>query len=145
MAKKNLKDKFKKIKEKRIKQVVKKKTEKKLKTKKTEKVKAPKKTKNAPIKKIGKKSIEKNSKKDKLMAKGKERGFLTYDEILKEFPTIEEDVVLLEGQGLEEEGLEDGRRREVVVGDQVAGDLRVAGDAPGHAAHDRELSSESES
>ena len=33
---------------------------------------------------------------DKLIAKGKERGFVTYDEILKEFPTIEEDIVFLE-------------------------------------------------
>ena len=30
------------------------------------------------------------------MAKGKERGFITFDEILKEFPTIEDDVLLLE-------------------------------------------------
>ena len=28
----------------------------------------------------------------KLLAKGKERGFITYDEILKEFPHIESDV-----------------------------------------------------
>jgi RNA polymerase primary sigma factor len=32
----------------------------------------------------------------RLMIKGKERGFVTYDEILKEFPTIEEDVMFLE-------------------------------------------------
>lgn len=31
-----------------------------------------------------------------LLKKGKERGFITYDEILKDFPTIEEDVVFLE-------------------------------------------------
>ncbi len=31
-----------------------------------------------------------------MLAKGKERGFVTYDEILKEFPTIEEDVMFLE-------------------------------------------------
>jgi hypothetical protein len=30
------------------------------------------------------------------IAKGKERGFVTYDEILKEFPTIEEDIIFLE-------------------------------------------------
>lgn len=41
-------------------------------------------------------AAEKNSKKASLIAKGKERGFITYDEILKEFPTIEEDVMLLE-------------------------------------------------
>ncbi len=31
-----------------------------------------------------------------LLAKGKERGFITYDEILKEFPTIEDDILFLE-------------------------------------------------
>ncbi len=33
---------------------------------------------------------------DKLLEKGNERGFITYDEILKNFPTIEDDVVFLE-------------------------------------------------
>lgn len=32
----------------------------------------------------------------RLLAKGKERGFVTYDEILKEFPTIEENIVFLD-------------------------------------------------
>jgi len=32
----------------------------------------------------------------KLISKGKERGFVTYDEILKEFPTVESDIVFLE-------------------------------------------------
>jgi RNA polymerase primary sigma factor len=32
----------------------------------------------------------------KLMVKGRERGFVTYDEILKEFPTVETDIVFLE-------------------------------------------------
>jgi len=41
-------------------------------------------------------STEASAKKALLIAKGKERGFITYDEILKEFPTIEEDVFLLE-------------------------------------------------
>jgi len=36
------------------------------------------------------------SKVEKLLLKGKERGFVTYDEILKEFPTIEEDIVFLD-------------------------------------------------
>lgn len=31
-----------------------------------------------------------------LLEKGKERGFVTYDEILKEFPTIEEDIIFLD-------------------------------------------------
>jgi len=33
---------------------------------------------------------------EELMRKGRERGFVTYDEILKEFPSIEEDIVFLE-------------------------------------------------
>lgn len=37
-----------------------------------------------------------DAKAEHLLKKGKERGFITYDEILKEFPTIEDDVVFLE-------------------------------------------------
>ncbi|HEU5114327.1 MAG TPA: sigma-70 family RNA polymerase sigma factor [Candidatus Paceibacterota bacterium] len=33
---------------------------------------------------------------DKLLSKGKERGFVTYDEILKEFPNIEDDIMFLD-------------------------------------------------
>jgi RNA polymerase primary sigma factor len=53
----------------------------------------------------GKKVVpEKNMKKadrqeqgmDRLLGKGKERGYVTYDEILKEFPTVEEDIVFLD-------------------------------------------------
>lgn len=36
------------------------------------------------------------AKADRLIARGKERGYVTYNEILKEFPTVEEDVVFLE-------------------------------------------------
>src|ERR1035437_4353198 len=32
----------------------------------------------------------------RLFHKGKERGYVTYDEILKEFPTVEEDILFLE-------------------------------------------------
>jgi RNA polymerase primary sigma factor len=39
---------------------------------------------------------EMEKKADRLIAKGKERGFVTYDEILKEFPTIEDDLIFLE-------------------------------------------------
>ncbi|MBN2093871.1 MAG: sigma-70 family RNA polymerase sigma factor [Candidatus Zambryskibacteria bacterium] len=35
-------------------------------------------------------------KKEQLVIKGKERGFITFDEILKEFPTIEDNIALLE-------------------------------------------------
>ncbi len=37
-----------------------------------------------------------DKKAEKLMHKGKERGFVTYDEILKEFPAIEEDIDFLD-------------------------------------------------
>ncbi|MFA6898456.1 MAG: sigma-70 family RNA polymerase sigma factor, partial [Candidatus Paceibacterota bacterium] len=36
------------------------------------------------------------SKAEKLITKGRERGFVTYDEILKEFPNIEQDVMFLD-------------------------------------------------
>lgn len=49
-----------------------------------------------PISKKKKNASEYEAKKKLLLSKGKERGFITYDEILKEFPTIEEDVTLLE-------------------------------------------------
>ena len=42
------------------------------------------------------KAREAIKKADKLIAKGKERGFVTYDEILKEFPTIEDDIMFLD-------------------------------------------------
>jgi RNA polymerase primary sigma factor len=41
-----------------------------------------------------KKEIE--SKAEKLISKGKERGFVTYDEILKEFPNVEQDINFLD-------------------------------------------------
>jgi RNA polymerase primary sigma factor len=47
-------------------------------------------------KKSGKSKQESDIKKENLIAKGKERGFVTFDEILKEFPTIEDDILLLE-------------------------------------------------
>jgi RNA polymerase primary sigma factor len=44
------------------------------------------------------KSIENkyDKKAEKLIVKGRERGFVTYDEILKEFPDIEEDILFLD-------------------------------------------------
>jgi RNA polymerase primary sigma factor len=42
------------------------------------------------------KAREASRKADRLIAKGKERGFVTYDEILKEFPTIEDDIMFLD-------------------------------------------------
>jgi RNA polymerase primary sigma factor len=46
--------------------------------------------------KLGKKEQELQKKSDILIAKGRERGFVTYDEILKEFPTIEENISYLD-------------------------------------------------
>jgi RNA polymerase primary sigma factor len=42
------------------------------------------------------KARESARKGEKLVVKGKERGFVTYDEILKEFPTIEDDIMFLD-------------------------------------------------
>jgi RNA polymerase primary sigma factor len=58
--------------------------------KKTPKVKVP-----APLKK-GSKAAELAEKVKVLVEKGKKRGFITYDEILKTFPNVESDIVLLD-------------------------------------------------
>lgn len=42
------------------------------------------------------KNKEFENKANKLVSKGKERGFVTYDEILKEFPAIEQDITFLD-------------------------------------------------
>ncbi len=44
----------------------------------------------------GKKRQLMEAKAERLIGKGKERGYVTYNEILKEFPTIEENVMFLE-------------------------------------------------
>lgn len=46
--------------------------------------------------KVSAKRKEIESKAEKIISKGRERGFITYDEILKEFPKIEDDVVFLD-------------------------------------------------
>ncbi|MBX4192473.1 sigma-70 family RNA polymerase sigma factor [Candidatus Parcubacteria bacterium] len=46
--------------------------------------------------KLSKKIHEQEKKAEELMVRGRERGFVTYDEILKAFPTIETDVMFLE-------------------------------------------------
>jgi RNA polymerase primary sigma factor len=46
--------------------------------------------------KMTKREREFEVKADKLLAKGRERGFVTYDDILKEFPNVEEDVMFLD-------------------------------------------------
>jgi RNA polymerase primary sigma factor len=57
--------------------------------------KAPKPVAAKPVK-LSKKEHEQHVKLDKLLVKGKARGFVTYDEILRDFPRIEEDVVFLD-------------------------------------------------
>ncbi len=70
---------------------------KKLKKIKRKKLPPKKKTiKRAGSKKTKKTLPESLLKKTNLVAKGKERGFITFDEILKEFPTIEDNVLMLE-------------------------------------------------
>ena len=46
--------------------------------------------------KVQKRMDEANKKAEVLMERGRQRGFVTYDEILKAFPTIESDVMFLE-------------------------------------------------
>ncbi len=84
-------------KSKKIKKVIKKKT---LKKKVAKKVKAKKvvvkKVKPAKPVKVSAKKRDLDIKADKLIAKGRERGFITYDEILKEFPHIEDNIIFLD-------------------------------------------------
>jgi RNA polymerase primary sigma factor len=51
-----------------------------------------------PVKKVtaGEKIKNMDEKAKRLLLKGRERGFVTYDEILKEFPTVEEDIIFLD-------------------------------------------------
>lgn len=66
----------------------------------TASVRVPKKSVVVPAQKIPKKMSKKEhalqDKANKLYQKGRERGFITYDEILKEFPNIEDNVLFLE-------------------------------------------------
>ncbi len=58
-------------------------------------VKKVKKIKARP-KKVGKRKLEQTLRMERLIVRGKERGFVTYDEILREFPTIENDIIFLD-------------------------------------------------
>lgn len=88
MPSKKKKSKTKKVLKKKIK--VAKKVSKKVSKKKVKASKAK------PKVKLNKQEQIREDKAVKLIAKGKERGFVTYDEILKEFPNVEEDVLFLE-------------------------------------------------
>lgn len=70
---------------------------KKVKAKKVPKPKV-KKVKKVVVKKkvLSKKNQEMETKMNRLIARGKERGFITYDEILKEFPNIEVNIIFLD-------------------------------------------------
>ncbi len=65
----------------------------KAKPKKVKKVKVLKPIKAKPLTKRAQDDLNRLN---RLLARGKERGFVTYDEILREFPTIEENVSLLD-------------------------------------------------
>ena len=72
-----------------------------IKNKKTKKIKKTivvkkQKTGKAKNQKVNKKGREMEKRKNFLLAKGKEKGFITYDEILKEFPDIENNIFFLE-------------------------------------------------
>src|SRR3989344_6185516 len=49
-----------------------------------------------PAKKLSAKRKDGGVRAERLLVKGKERGFVTYDEILREFPNIEEDIFFLD-------------------------------------------------
>jgi len=66
------------------------------KKKKTTAKKAKKKSVTKKKKRVTKKQKELESKKETLLDRGRGRGFVTYDEILKEFPAIEDDIIFLE-------------------------------------------------
>ncbi|HXK40026.1 MAG TPA: sigma-70 family RNA polymerase sigma factor, partial [Candidatus Paceibacterota bacterium] len=59
-------------------------------------------------KKPTKKELQMRARAEKLYQKGRDRGFVSYDEILKEFPSIEDDVIFLEElyDGFETEGID---------------------------------------
>jgi RNA polymerase primary sigma factor len=78
----------------KTKRVSKKVGKKKLKNKRKKRI--AKKEKKPKVKKISKGAQRNEERVKNLMARGKDRGFITYDEILREFPTIEEDISLLE-------------------------------------------------
>ncbi len=82
----------KKVSPKKAKKVVKKSVKKVTKAK--QKAKPQKKV--APKKVVDKKADNLDAKKQDLIARGKKRGFITYDEILKVFPTIETNIMLLD-------------------------------------------------
>ncbi|MEK7135267.1 MAG: sigma-70 family RNA polymerase sigma factor [Patescibacteria group bacterium] len=66
------------------------------KTTKAPKKALPKKVLKKPGAKSTKHKVDQVLRTDRLVTRGKERGFVTYDEILHEFPTIETDIIFLD-------------------------------------------------
>ena len=60
-------------------------------------VKKPAKGKKSSIKRIKTSASDFETRSNKLIQKGRDRGFVTYDEILKQFPQIENDIMFLDG------------------------------------------------
>lgn len=65
-------------------------------SRKVAKSKAKKVSKQAPKGKSTQKKVDDALRIDRLTSRGKERGFVTFDEILREFPTIETEIMLLD-------------------------------------------------
>jgi len=80
-------------KKKKSKKIVKRQSKKKSASKRIRKINKKQKTKNRSL---TKKKIDEVLKMERLTARGKERGFVTYGEILKEFPTIETNIIFLD-------------------------------------------------
>src|SRR3989338_4882097 len=59
-------------------------------------IKKAKKLKSQKAKKLTKNKIDDALRVERIITRGKERGFVTYDEILREFPTIETDIMFLD-------------------------------------------------
>ncbi len=83
------------------KKVVKKAVAKKVVKKPTPKVKTPRQAQGKQVKKVDTRpprltEKQKKAKKKAILTKGKNRGYITYDEIVRDFPTIEDDVAFLE-------------------------------------------------
>jgi len=93
-AKKTTHKKTKKVAKKGVRKIATKKAAKR--TKKTTKKTTKKAAKKATKKKLSRAEQTREKKAEDLLARGRQRGYITYDEILKEFPTIERDVSFLE-------------------------------------------------
>ncbi|RJQ31539.1 sigma-70 family RNA polymerase sigma factor [Candidatus Parcubacteria bacterium] len=99
-----------------------KKTTKKALGKKIQKKAASKSAKAKPAQPKKSKGDEVKIKIDHLLKKGKSRGFITYSEILKEFPSIEEDVMLLDDiyDTFQESGIDVIESKDLIESDQDA-------------------------